>query len=298
MNNSEYQKSLYNKFSTFRPARLDSTYPPYHTGDHLEEYFVKHFQSESSSDRILIPVHWTAVFNHRVTEGLGPGTPNDQIRKQLFKEIECLDKTKSYFTVSTHDDAPQGDFPKNTIHFSAGGNSICNNLVAIPLIGSGLPNIDDTQKMIFCSFVGSTTNPIRNYSLSLLHNKEGYLINAFHWNATVSNEQQNLFYNVMSQSRFSLCPRGYGATSYRLYEAIQMGSIPVYVSDKHLTPWDDVLNWKEFCVVIDQNTIPNIDTILKSMSETQVRKMQTKLKEIYSEFFTIAGTYRQILRRI
>ena len=40
----------------------------------------------------------------------------------------------------------------------------------------------------------------------------------------------------MRDSLFSLCPRGYGPTSFRLYESIQLGSIPVYIAedDEHI----------------------------------------------------------------
>ena len=294
------QSQLNDYFSEFRIARQDAPYPPYHTGQYLEEYFVDKWikWNTPSPSRLLIPVYWTAVFNHKVSDGLHEGSENNLLRKRLFQKLESLDPNKSYFTVSTHDDAPQGIFPKDTMHFYAGGNAEVENCHPIPLIASGFKVVEDLQKMVFCSFVGSTTNPIRNHCLSTLHDKPGYVIKAFHWQPNVTEDQTALFYNLTSQSRFTLCPRGYGATSYRLYEAMQLGSIPVYVSDKHLLPWSDELNWEEFCVIIKPQDIHRIDSILKSYTETQVREMQQKIKEVYFPFFTIPATYQNIYKRV
>ena len=293
------QNELYDYFSEFQIDREDAVYPPYHKGEHLEEYFVKKFKTANHhSGRLFIPVNWTAVFNYRVKDGLGPGTLNRKLREALFDKINNLDSSKKYFTVSTHDDAPQGTFPDDTKHFYAGGNS---NLGTdpIPLVCSELQFNQDPQKLIFCSFVGSATNSIRNHALQQLHSKDGYLINAFHWQPDVSKDQQDLFLNCTSRSRFTLCPRGYGATSYRLYESMQLGSIPVYISDKHLLPWSDKLDWSSFCIVVTNGSeYDSLDQHLKNLTESKVRKMQDKIKEVYPLYFTIPAVYNQIIERI
>ena len=295
----DFQNQLYEKFAEFRIPRDDAPYPPYHDGKYLEEYFVDKFQNEKNiGDRYLIPVYWTSVFNHASKMGLHEGTKNYKLRQKLLSAIRELPTDKKYFTVSTHDDAPQGIFPNDTMHFYAGGNSSLGT-DPIPLICSGFANIPDNQKLIFCSFVGSATNQIRNNALAMLSQKDGYLVSAFHWRPDVSEDQQTLFFDVTSRSRFTLCPRGYGATSYRLYEAMQLGSIPVYISDKHLLPWSDELDWSEFCVVVDSSSSYDaLDNCLKNMTETQVRKMQDAIKENYPLYFTIPAVYNQITKRI
>ena len=152
--------------------------------------------------------------------------------------------------------------------------------------------------MVFCSFVGSVTHPLRASLLNSLSGKDGYLIQGFNWEPSVSQDKANYFKSVMEQSRFTLCPRGYGATSYRLYESIQLGSIPVYVSDKHMLPWADELDWSEFCVVVHQASIPGIDMTLKSFTEADIRRMQKRLKEVYNLYFTIPAVYNQIIKRV
>ena len=36
----------------------------------------------------------------------------------------------------------------------------------------------------------------------------------------------------MMSAKYALCPVGTAATSYRLYEAIQMGIVPIYINDE------------------------------------------------------------------
>ena len=45
----------------------------------------------------------------------------------------------------------------------------------------------------------------------------------------------------MSHSKLSLCPRGFGRSSYHLAETVQMGRVPVYVydgADDHWVPYE------------------------------------------------------------
>ena len=285
-------------FADFQIDRDEQPYPPYHKGQYLEEYFVSHFKNEKNTGRYLIPIHWTAVFNHKMGQGFHEGTENHRLRSRLKDLIASLPKDKKYFTVSTHDDAPVGNYPEDCIHFYAGGNSQLGTN-AIPLICSEINDKPDNQKLIFCSFVGSATNPVRNKALQFFSNMNSYYINAFHWTPDVSSDKQKLFLEYTSRSRFALCPRGYGATSYRLYEAMQLGAIPIYISDKHLLPWDDELDWKDFCIVVkEQDDYSQVDRHIKSLTETEVRNMQDKIKEIYGLYFTIPAVYNQILKRV
>ena len=291
-----YQSDIYKKFEKYRLQRTDPNYPPHHEGQHLEESFCQSFKQEKSQ-RIFIPVHWTAVYNYKILEGLHKGSPNDSLRKELQEDLYNLDQNKEYFVVCTHDDAPKEILPKNTIVFAAGGNASKIDY-AIPLICSPHKNIYDHPKEIFCSFVGSMTHDIRNKSLAPLVDIPSYVIQAFHWAANVPSNQVDLFRRVTERSRFCLCPRGYGATSYRLYEAMQLGSIPVYISDNHLLPWGDIIDWSKFCVVINLNNLDNIDKILKSYTETQIQEMYQNLQKMHDKHFTIEKTISHIIKRV
>ena len=281
----------------FLISREGSNYPPHHSGDHLEETFVKFWQINGSGKRKLIPVHWTAVYNHRIREGLGEGTPNSKVRRELQSYLDSLPKNDSYFIVCTHDDAPAENLPPDTQIFSAGGNSSKID-VTIPLTCSSHKEISDPIRTIPISFVGSITHDIRQKLLMFVNQKPGVFLQVFEWQENISPERSQNFKNVTQNSMFTLCPRGYGATSYRLYESIQLGSIPVYVSDKHLLPWSDEIDWNDFCVIIKPHQIEEIFDMTLGMQNKRFKEMQSNLIGMWEKHFSIEASCMHIAKRI
>ena len=109
------------------------TYPPYHQGYYMEEYFYNFYlNNKADFDRIgytLIPIFWTNVY---IMETKGANR-----RRLIQPYLDALPDTK-YFTVSQHDDAVAEKLPPGTISFEGGGNG---NGIPLPLICSKLPSV-------------------------------------------------------------------------------------------------------------------------------------------------------------
>ena len=197
-----------------------------------------------------------------------------------------MDKTKKYFVVSQHDDAVKEYLPLDTLRFCAGGNS---GGVPIPLVCSPIPQRykDKLERDIFCSFVGSLTHPIREKMESILSNNKDYLLKVKKWSDKVDTKDLEDFIYITKRSKFVLCPRGYGKNSFRLYEAMQMGSVPVYIYDDDWRPFKDNIKWEEFSVSIHSNDLEKIDSILKSFSEQEILEMSVKCEEVYEKYFSL-----------
>ncbi len=280
-----YQNHLIEIFSNFRPSPKYPVYPPYHEGLYLEDYFFDWFTKNNiETDRYYIPVFWTTCYVDNCFSGL----------QEL---INTLDPNLKYFTVAQHDDAIREKLPSNTICFNAGGNG---GGIPIPLVCS--PIKDELKpklnKDIFCSFVGSATHPIRNLMYNSLHKNSKYIIYGKQWTPSVSDSDFNNFITLTSRSVFSLCPRGYGRSSFRLYEVMQLGSIPVFIYDYKWCPFEDEINWNDFCVLIDVNNIQNIDSILSSISPSKVKQMQDNLYKYWSQNFTMQSICEKIIKKI
>ena len=53
-----------------RPKSLTPTYPPYHQGEYLEEYFYSHYQQlESKPEREYIDIFWSNIFCNKIWAG-------------------------------------------------------------------------------------------------------------------------------------------------------------------------------------------------------------------------------------
>ena len=279
----------------FKPSPNFPTYPPYHQGLYLEDYFIKYWKDlEIECEREFIAVSWTSYYN------------NGCDRNMLQSYLNGLDKSKKYFVVCQHDDAPSEMLPPDTLIFSAGGNVTGKNVIPIPLVCSPIPNNVSYTKDIFCSFVGSTTHPSReiNYSSYAIRQKlyqkykDVFYFNQDTWQSQVSSNKLNNFIEMTSRSKFALAPRGYGPTSFRLYEIMQLNCVPVYVSDRHYLPWSDELDWNEFCVLINSNQILNLENILESIDNDTYNRMITKLNHVYEKYFTLESICQLIIRRL
>lgn len=273
-----------------RPAALYPTYPPYHTGYYLEEYFYNKYKD---SNREYIDIFWTNIYCNK--DYLN--SPSINIQNELF----TLDTKGKYFTVCQHDDGPKENLPEDTLIFSAGGRRKHGKIIPIPLICSPIPKElikQDVEKDILASFVGSFTHTIREKLYHELHDKDGYSINLSNWSSKVPQENLERFIDISLRSKFVLCPRGYGPTSFRLYETFQLNAVPVYISDDLYLPWNDELVWPEFCIIIKEKGIPNIDRILRSIDDTTYNRMLENGKRVYEKYFTMDGIVDNIIKRL
>jgi glycosyltransferase involved in cell wall biosynthesis len=151
---------------------------------------------------------------------------------------------------------------------------------------------------VFASFVGSLTHPIRDELIACYNGNTSYRFHFTPWTPHVSIGSLRFFLDTTVSSRFTLCPRGYGPASFRLYEAMQLGSVPVYISDNHVLPWSDELDWEEFCVVIDEKNITDLDATLINISDERYEYMRMRSRELYEDYFTLQGVTANILKRI
>ena len=267
-------------------------YPPYHVGKYLEEYFIDYYyQNKKQFDDTgynFLPISWTNIYNN-----------HQHLISDLQSDLFSLDFTKKYFTVSQHDDAPRQILPPNTLKFSAGGN--ISNCIPIPLICSGISisSNKNIEKDIFCSFVGSATHPIRIKMLETLVDNKNYILKPKHWSPNIKEERKDLFLNLTQRSKFTLCPRGYGPTSFRLYESMQLNSVPVYIYDTEpYLPFKEEINWNNLIVPINLEQLKDMDNILKSISDKQYNNMLYYSKQIYTKYFTLESLSKNILKYI
>lgn len=276
-----------------RPKAVYPRYPAYNNGYYLEEYFYKRWNEDNPQvERKYIDIFWTNLFcNNRFG---GKDYPNVQ------QELNNLDPNKKYFTVVHNDDGVLENLPPNTLVFDAGGLNKKYNSIPIPLICSEIPKeiIPQNQKTIFASFVGSSTHRVRVSMYNHLNKLDGYEIHMGEWNVNVPQNSIDLFIQKGSMSKFGLAPRGNGRGSFRIYEIMQLNSVPVIISDDHYLPWSDELNWNEFCILIDEQQIPYIDNVLKLIDEDEYQQMLEVGKKVYLKYFTLESMYNNIIKRL
>jgi hypothetical protein len=184
----------------------------------FEEWFGANYdESRNKSDRAYLPIYWTSFYgNNR------HGREKRSMKRLQFFLDHHIDRSKKYFTICQNDDSILNNISHLDIKVFGMGCKSSEGTAQLPLVCQPHKyEFKETGRPIFASFIGSITHPIRQKLVDELQGKEGYFI---------STEPTSLhsYCYIMSQSQHVLAPRGYGATSFRIMEALQYGAIPVY----------------------------------------------------------------------
>ncbi len=111
-------------------------------------------------------------------------------------------------------------------------------------------------------------------------------------------EARERYMTTMSQSHFSLCPRGRGHSSLRIFESMQAGIPPVIISDNWNAP--EFLDWESFSVRIPSRDIGHLKSILEPIKENSV-EMGAIAKNHWNRIFSpdkLAHSLERSLREI
>lgn len=271
---------------SLRPKPSYPTYPPYHSGEYLEDFFYRRFSKDLPEvNREFIGISWTTLY-----------VENKQSEIQAF--LDSLDQSKKYFTVLQHDDAPLHILPKDTKLFSAGGNYHGPEVCPIPLVCSPLNiSYQEKERDLLASFVGSNTHPIR-IEMAKQFTRTNCFVFIKDWSPAVDKNHFDLFIEAALRSKYFLCPRGYGLNSFRLYEVMQLGCVPVVITDEFYLPWEDELDWNNFAVLISSDKIADAYSILKNIPDSKYEELKNNSQRLYSDYFSLDGVYKNILKRL
>ncbi|CAN6456629.1 unnamed protein product [Victoria cruziana] len=88
----------------------------------------------------------------------------------------------------------------------------------------------------------------------------------------------------MKSSKYCICPGGYEVNSPRVVEAIYYECVPVVVSDDYVLPFDEVLNWDAFAVILREKDIPRLKEILLSIPDYRYRMLQLGVRRVQKHF--------------
>jgi hypothetical protein len=122
----------------------------------------------------------------------------------------------------------------------------------------GLAYDAHSQPSLLFSFVGNgAAHPVRRRILALAH---PHALLADSAAATATTGADRYTESIRSAS-FVLCPRGGGVSSFRLFETMMLGRVPVVVSDPWVAP--EGPDWDRFSVRIAERDVAQIPALLE-----------------------------------
>ena len=166
-------------------------------------------------------IFYKEKFSYEVSDFLRSSLRSDVIYVTVSQSAEGIHKGNGIF----------GEYyiPKNLFIFNSGGYGH----VPLPLLNIELSDhlkhcggTNELSCTYFSSFVGSiSTGFMRKMYFQRYTEKSG--LSSIKIVGTLSSDWES----IMESSTTSLAPRGYGRTSFRLFESIQKGILPIYIYD-------------------------------------------------------------------
>ena len=155
----------------------------------------------------------------------------------------------------------------------------------------------EERSMLF-SFMGSTkTHEIRR-GLTILYPMNCF-DSGFMWglDPSIPNKQAvtDRYVEMLGDSEFSLCPRGTGISSVRLFESMAMGSIPVIIADGYKLPLQNKIDWASISIQARQNQLSKIGQVLQqNYDKPKIEEMRKAMLDVYDEFLSPENFHKSI----
>jgi hypothetical protein len=172
----------------------------------------------------------------------------------------------------------------------------------------GLAFVPIEQRAVFASFSGAHMkhylSDVRQ-RMAALAELEGYQVtikDMWHFNKVVYNfqvfgdeskknaietDEVRSYNELLSHTRFSLCPVGAGPNTLRLWESLAVGAIPVVLSDRHELPAlerllpGEGLSWGQVIVLHPEAELEQLDERLRAINAAERHRRQRLCRRIY-----------------
>jgi hypothetical protein len=187
-------------------------------------------------------------------------------------------------------------------HMSNEGCYQCLRDVVVPppIFIEGPNTYKSPDSLIYLASFRGTVWENPQYSLGArqkvqhLHLKYGQVFN-FHNSSTDSHS----YYQELISSKFYLCMGGWQPWSPRLFEAIELGAIPVIISDGIELPFEREVEWRKFSVKVRHKNLDNLAAKLKTITAESIREKQNYMRTVRDIFsWKRGGAFEKTLKEI
>jgi hypothetical protein len=96
-------------------------------------------------------------------------------------------------------------------------------------------------------------------------------------------DYRTTYLRLMSESQFVLCPRGFGASSIRIFETMRAGRVPVIISDAWIEP--PVGDWSRFSLRVPEHAVEQVPKICEQYVNA-AGAMGALARRTFDEFFS------------
>jgi len=103
-----------------------------------------------------------------------------------------------------------------------------------------------------------------------------------------STQWRKEFVDNLYDCDYALCVKGDANISFRFYEALSMGRIPLLLDTECVLPLQEKIDYRSFCVIVDYTDVDRIGEMVKkfhaSCPPERFREMQLQARQTYEQF--------------
>ena len=257
-----------------RPEEQSWTYPKHSKKFGVEQDFLRFLQNNpvlltedpKAADWHYLGAYWTRwhVGHDFAKTGL------EELQEAVNKVI--IDDKKT-FTICQYDDGPVVNIG-NTVQFLASRKTATGFDIPLLCTPHRIPFFKPHKKYL-ASFVGyAKTHEIRKGMIHELKNRDDILI-------FDGNQGSRYFVKTTLQSYIALAPRGYGGSSFRFFEAMQMGIVPFLIGEPDTRPFKEYIPYDDFSLYT--NDPEKITELLNSKTKDELIKMGKGARKMYKK---------------
>lgn len=260
----------------FKPSKQKFKYPRHNFDYGVEQDFLtfllnnKHLLTNNPNDADwhYLPVFWTRYFIGNNFQSAS------SIELESIKNY-ILNDNKT-FTVCQYDDDCIVNLGNTKLFLSSNKSRMGFD---IPLLSKDHSRpFFQKEKKITASFAGRIrTHPIRE-ELNLLKSDNGFEI------LDTDKLSKFKYRNLILSSMVSICPRGYGLSSFRFYESMQLGSVPLLFSDIDNRPFKNFIEWD--LVSIYTSNATDLKQKINEYSDQDLVYMGQMAKDFYNSYLS------------
>lgn len=112
--------------------------------------------------------------------------------------------------------------------------------------------------------------------------------------------RQDYIDNAVASDYLLVC-RGSGNCFTRLYEAMCLGRIPVFIDTDCVLPWEDRIDWRSSCVFLDESELADIGAKVRefhdAISPEDFKALQLRNREIWQRLLSPKGFFSTLARQ-
>ncbi|KAL0346931.1 UNVERIFIED_CONTAM: putative glycosyltransferase [Sesamum calycinum] len=137
------------------------------------------------------------------------------------------------------------------------------------------PNLaQERSKLAF--FAGTINSPVREKLLQVWENDSEISVHFGHLTTSYSKE--------LLGSKFCLHVKGFEVNTARIGDALYYGCVPVIIANHYDLPFQDILNWNSFSIVVATLDIPLLKRILQGISVAEHLILQNNVLKVRKHF--------------